>query len=160
MKIPDDAFETYVAMGPGRSYQALADKIGADKRSITRLAAKEKWVERLSKIQKDARAATDRKLATDMQAMRERQLMEARALRGTALKAMKELPPERALKAVASALAIAWKQELLLLGDPTERQDISDLLHNAYERWLIRDPKEGDVRQPPEEAEKDLGDEG
>jgi len=146
VKIPDDAFETYVAMGPGRSYQALADKIGADKRSITRLAVKEKWVERLAKIQKDARAATDRKLATDMQAMRERQLMEARALRGTALKAMKELPPERALKAVASALAVAWKQELLLLGDPTEHKDnISDLLRNAYERWLIRDPKEGEA---------------
>ena len=122
MKVPDDAFERYVALGPDRSYQALAEKLGVEKRTIVRVASKERWAERLAKVQTDARAATDKKLVADLQAVRERQLMETRALRGMALRAMKEMPPERALKAVSAALSVAWKQELLLLGEPTDRQ--------------------------------------
>ena len=122
MKVPDDAFERYVALGPDRSYQALAEKLGVEKRTVARVASKERWAERLAKVQADARAATDKKLVADLQAVRERQLMETRALRGMALRAMKEMPPERALKAVSAALSVAWKQELLLLGEPTDRQ--------------------------------------
>jgi len=141
VKIPDDAFETYVAMGPGRSYQALAEKLGVDKRSIVRHAAKEKWAERISKIQETVRAATDKKIATDMQAVRERQLQQARFLQGQALKAMKDLSPRDAVK-MAAALNIGWKHELLILGDPTERKELPELLRNAHERWLKRDPEE------------------
>lgn len=144
MKIPDDAFERYVALGPDRSYQALADKLAVDKRSIVRLAAKENWAERLSKIQEAARAATDKKLVADLQAVRERQLMEARALRGVALKAMKEMPAEKALKAVASALSVAWRHELLLLGEPTDRQatTVEEVTKRELETLLLRDGEE------------------
>ena len=146
MKIPEDAFETYVAMGPGRSYQALADKLKVDKRSVVRHAAKEKWTERMAKIQEAARAATDRKLVADLQAVRERQLMEARALRGSALKAMKDLPPEKALKVAASALSIAWRQELLVLGEPTDRQasTIEEITRRELDTLLLRDGEEED----------------
>jgi hypothetical protein len=61
--------------------------------------------------------------------------MEARALRATALKAMKELPPERSLKAVSAAFGTAWKQELLLLGDPTERSEELSLKEAMLKRW-------------------------
>lgn len=146
MKIPENAFETYVAMGPDRSYQSLADKLKVDKRSVVRHAAKENWAGRLAKIQEEARAATDRKLVADIQAVRERQLMEARALRGTALKAMKDLPPEKALKAAASALSVAWKQELLLLGEPTDRQasTVEEVTKRELDTLLLRDGEEDD----------------
>lgn len=121
MKIPENAFEAYVALGTERSYQALAEKYAVDKRSITRLAAKERWVERLAKIQEEARAATDKKLVADLQAVREQQLREVRYLRAEAIKGMKNLSPEKAVR-FASALNIAWKHELFLLGEPTERQ--------------------------------------
>ena len=121
MKIPESAFETYVAMGPGWSYQLLADKLGVDKRSVVRHATKEKWAERLAKIQEEARAATDRKLVSDLQAVRERQLKEARFLQGQAIRAMKDASPKEAVK-IAAALNIGWKHELLLLGEPTDRQ--------------------------------------
>ncbi len=124
MKIPGDAFETYVAMGAERSYQALAQKLRMDKRSIVRHAGKERWAERLAKIQEEGRASTDRKLASDLQAVRERQLQQARFLQGQALKAMKDASPKEAVK-VATALHIGWKHELLLLGDPTERSELS-----------------------------------
>lgn len=154
MKIPDDAFERYVALGPDRSYQLLADKLGVDKRSVTRLATKERWVERLAKVQEEARAATDRKLASDLSAVRERQLMETRALRGMALKAMKEMPPERALKAVAAALSVAWKQELLLLGEPTDRQatTVEEVTKREIQSLILGDGEEDDWGDEPSDA--------
>jgi len=143
-KLPDDAFEKYVAMGPDRSYQALAKRLGVDKRSITRLAVKEKWIERLAKIQKDARAETDRKLVGDLQVVREQQLRELRFLRSESLKVMKGLPPEQAIR-VAAALNVAWKHELLLLGDPTERSNnLRERIRGECDRWLIPDSKEPD----------------
>ena len=146
MKVPEDAFERYVALGPDRSYQALADRIGVEKRTIARVASKERWAERLAKVQADARAATDKKLVADLQAVRERQLMEARALRGSALKAMKDLPPEKALKVAASALSIAWRQELLVLGEPTDRQasTIEEITRRELDTLLLRDGEEED----------------
>lgn len=150
MKIPDNAFETYVAMGTERSYQALADKFGVDKRSISRLAAKERWVERLAKIQEEARAATDKKLVADLQAVREQQLREVRYLRAEAIKGMKNLSPEKAVK-FASALSIAWKHELFLLGEPTDRQatTIEEITKREIQTLLLRDGEEDEWDDPP-----------
>ena len=149
-KLPDDAFEKYVSMGPGRSYQELAKKLGVDKRTIVRRAAEGKWTERLAKIQRKADEATDEKLAADMQAVRERQLKEARYVQAFSLKAMQTLPPEKAFKA-AQALAVGWKHELLLLGDPTERQeqlDIAAHLEHLWREWGTEEPE-----QDPESEE-------
>lgn len=121
MKLPDDAFERYVALGPDRSYQLLAEKLGVDKRSIVRMATREKWTERLAKIQEEARAATDKKLVSDLQAVREQQLREVRFMRSEILKGMKGLTAEKATK-MAGALSVCWRHELLLLGEPTDRQ--------------------------------------
>jgi len=123
-KVPEDAFERYVALGPGRSYELLADRLGVDKRTVSRAATREGWTARLSKIHEEARAATDRRLVSDLQAVRERQLKEARFLQAQALRAMKDATPKEAVK-VAAALNIGWKHELLLLGDPTERSELS-----------------------------------
>jgi len=137
MKIPDDAFEAYVAMGPERSYQALAKKLGVDKRSVVRHAAKEDWAGRLMKIQEAARAATDRKLVAELQAVRETQLREVRFLRGEALKAMKSLTPEKATR-IAAALSVAWKHELVLLGDTEERAtSTQEIIRSEFDRWRI-----------------------
>ena len=54
-KIPDDAFSAYCAMGPERSYRVLADKYEVSKRAITKLAAREGWLERLANIEREAR---------------------------------------------------------------------------------------------------------
>ena len=144
MKIPDDAFERYVALGPERSYQLLAEKLGVDKRSVSRHASKEKWVQRLAKIQEEARAATDKKLVESLQAVREQQLREVRFLRSEALKVMKGLTPEKAIK-IASALNIAWKHELLLLGEPTERtSNVEEIIRREYERWMGEDEDDED----------------
>ena len=141
MKIPEDAFERYVALGPGRSYQVLADKLGVDKRSIVRLAAKENWTARLATIQEKARAETDKKLVADLQAVRERQLQQARYLQARALTMLKEVPPEKSLKAAAAALSVSWRQEMLILGEPTERHasTVEEVTKREIETLLLRD---------------------
>ena len=139
-KLPDDAFEKYVGMGSTRSYSGLAKKLGVDKRTIVRRAAEGKWTERLARIQRQADEAADERLTDEARAMRERQLKEARFVQAQAIKAMQALPPEKAVRA-AQALAIGWRQEMLILGDPTERSETittREIIRQEYERWLRR----------------------
>ena len=42
-KIPPDALEYYLGLGPDRSYQKVADHYGVSKRAVTKLAARERW---------------------------------------------------------------------------------------------------------------------
>ena len=73
-KIPEDAFAQYVSMGVERSYQALADMLGVTKRAVTKLAARDKWSERLSKIEKDVREKCDKRLVETLEQMYERHM--------------------------------------------------------------------------------------
>lgn len=120
-KVPDDAFDVYVNMGQGRSYQALAQKYGVDKRTIVRIARREDWKRRLMKIQNDVRRETDRKLVRDLHAVRERHVQQSRFVQGLLLKAMKEAPPREAARMVGP-LSLAWRHEMFILGNPEERQ--------------------------------------
>lgn len=152
MKLPDDAFERYVALGPDRSYQLLAEKLGVDKRTVVRMASREKWTERLAKIQEEARATADKKLVSDLHAVREQQLREVRFLRAEALKAMKGLTPEKAVK-IAGALAIAWKHELLLLGEPTDRHvsTVEEVTKREIGTLLLQSGEEDNWNEDPDE---------
>ena len=142
-KLPANAFETYVSMGPDRSYQALAKKLGVDKRSVVRLAAKEGWAARLARIQEESRAATDKRLVETLQAVREQQLREVRFVRAEILKLVKGVTPDKAVK-MAGALNICWKHELFLLGEPSERTEVSleEITKRELETLLLRDDEE------------------
>ena len=61
-KIPPEAFDVYFELGPGRSYQAVADHFGVSKQAITRRAVDEDWQGRLAKIEAEARKKRDAKL--------------------------------------------------------------------------------------------------
>ena len=69
-KIPSDAFEFYVSLGPSRSYQAVADHYDVTKRAVTQCATREGWAERLSKLEREAREKSDQKLGESMEEMR------------------------------------------------------------------------------------------
>ncbi len=56
-KIPPDAFEYYLGLGPGRSYGAVAEEYGVTKRAVTKLAARENWQQRIHKIERKPRPA-------------------------------------------------------------------------------------------------------
>ena len=54
-KLPPDTFAYYLDLGVGRSYQAVADNFGVTKQAVVKLAAREKWQERLQQIEKSQR---------------------------------------------------------------------------------------------------------
>ncbi len=123
-RLSPDAFSYYVELGPTRSYEAVANNYGVSKQTVVSRAAKEGWQDRLREAEAKAREAANRKAVDTLQEVKDRQLQEARILERRALEALKALPPEKAAKA-ASMLQIAWRHELLLLGEPTERAELS-----------------------------------
>ena len=144
-KLPPEAFEHYVSLGLDRSYKAVATHYDVSKVAVVNRARKERWQVRLRELERQSRERSEKKALDAMDAVRERQLKAARYLQSRALEAMKDQAPERAIRA-ASALAIGWKHELLLLGEPTERQaNVEDLIRREYREWMTAEGnKDGD----------------
>ena len=86
----------------------------------------------------------------ELEAVRQRQLKESRFLLARSLQVLKDEPPERGIRA-ASAINVAWKHELLLLGEPTERQANVEELIKRETRDLLK------VVDEPEPARKQRG---
>jgi len=123
-RLPPESFDDYVALGPERSYEAVAKKHGVSKATVLRHAEKHDWQARLREAERGAREQANRRAVDTLQAVKDRQLQEARILEHRALEALKSLPPEKASKA-ALMLQIAWRHELLLLGEASERTELT-----------------------------------
>jgi hypothetical protein len=136
-RIPPSAYEDYLAMGTERSYQALADRYGVSKTAIVKKAKKERWQDRIAEVERKARELAEEKAIDELEAVRQRQLKESRFLLARSLQVLKDQPPERGIRA-ASAINVAWKHELLLLGEPTERQANVEELIKRETRDLLK----------------------
>jgi len=136
-RLPDDAFAQYMAMGPERSYEALATRLKVTKRTITRLATKERWQDRLSQIETQARVRLDDKLAESIEAVNARHIKTLRVVQAKALQALQSYSLDSAMDAVR-ALDIAIRQERVILGEPNERTAISveEVIKREYDRWM------------------------
>ena len=151
-RLPSEAFEYYFSLGVDRSYEAVADHYGVSKVTVTRRAKREHWQERLRELERKARETSQKKALDEMEAVRERHVKAARLLQAKALEALRNMPPEKAVKA-AGALNIAWKHELLVLGEPTDRQaTVEEITKREMSRWLVVDDSEED-----EDADEDRG---
>ena len=137
-KLPQEAFSFYVALGPGRSYQKVAEHFGTDKRTVTRRAAKENWTERLAQAEEKAREGSEQDAVEILREMNARHLKIAKALQGKALEALRSLPIDRATD-VIRALEIGVKQERLIHGEPSERNELSveEVTKREMDRWLL-----------------------
>ena len=136
-RIPPGAYEAYLEQGAERSYQALADRYGVSKTAIVKKAKKERWQERIAELERKARERAEEKAVDELEAVRQRQLKESRFLLARSLQVLKTQPPERGIRA-AAAINIAWKHELLLLGEPTERQANVEELIKRETRDLLK----------------------
>ena len=136
-KIPPDAFDFYFTLGPGRSYQAVADRYGVTKRAVTNLAKREDWQRRLVEIEAKAREDADQKNAQTLKAIHERQLQSLRLVQRRAIERLRDTPMETASEA-ARSLSQAIKQENVILGEPGDRTAVSveDTIKREYERWM------------------------
>ena len=130
----------------------MADHFGVAKGTVFQRAKKEDWPERIRALEKDARQKSEKRAHDALEAVRERQLKQARFLQGQALSAMKELSPKDAVK-MAAALAIGWKHELLLLGEPTERAaNVEEIVKREYENWMVTEGGEAEAPDEDQEA--------
>lgn len=144
-KLPAEAFQHYLGLGVGRSYSAVAEHFGVAKGTVVKRAKTENWQERIGELERTAREQFEAGARREMQAVRERQLKAARALQGKALEALRDLPAERGIKA-ATALNIGWRHELLLLGEPTDRNStvVEEVTRREMRDLLLRDGEDED----------------
>ena len=152
-KIPLESFDFYVALGPARSYEKVAEHYATTKRTVTRHAKKEHWPERLAEVERKAREESDKNAIAVLKEMDERHLKIAKALQGKALEALRSMPLDRGAD-VIRALDLGVKQERLIHGEPGERSAVSveEATKREMERWLTieRDPEPDDEPDDPE----------
>lgn len=144
-KIPADAFDFYASLGVARSYQAVAEKYGVSKQAVTKHAVQHKWAERLTEIERKARANSDQKLQESIEELNERHLKFLKVIEVKALEALRVMPLESAMDAV-KALEISMRQTRLIRGEPTDHTtvDVVDLIRREHSDWLLRPGGEGE----------------
>ena len=143
-KIPTDAFDFYFSLGPGRSYQAVADRYSVSKRAVTNLAKREDWQQRLLSIEAKARDSSDKTKERVLEAAYERHMKALRLVFGKGIEALNRMvidSPADAMRAIRMAI----QEERVALGEPTERTALSieDTIRREYERWMVVDEDGG-----------------
>lgn len=149
-KIPEDAFDYYLALGPGRTYATVAQHFQVSVRGVTKRALKDGWQARIAKIEEAARHKADEKAAETLEAVNGRHLKTLRLIQAKAIQALQSMSLDSALAAVRS-LDIAIKHERLILGEPSERTEVSveEIVRREYERWMTP----GGSRLPEDDGE-------
>jgi hypothetical protein len=142
-KIPPDAFDRYLALGPSRSYSALAKTIGVSKQAVVQRATRERWKERALEIERKAREAADRKAVETLESMNARHLKIAQAMQSKALAALQSVVLNSGADAMRG-LDMAVKLERLVRGEPSDRTAVAieELIRKEYSRWMGPPDKE------------------
>ena len=125
-KLPEDAFDFYFSLGPGRSYDAVAKKFGVSKRSVTTLATKADWQGRLASLHQRARERSDAKAIETLEQMSERHIKALQFVFAKGIETLRATPMESAADAVRAILS-AIKHERLVRGEATERTEGNSL---------------------------------
>lgn len=124
MKIPPDAFGYYFGLGIQRTYAAVGKHYGVSARAVTKRAAKEKWQERITTIEAQARERSDATATHTLQVVNTRHLQMYRATQVKALQAMQSMSLTSG-DAAARALDAAIRGERHVLGEPGDGDAIS-----------------------------------
>ena len=137
-KIPPDALTYYVSLGPGRSYQKVAKKYGVTKRAVTKLAAKERWQEKVEEIERSARESAQEKARSEIEATYEQHMRALRLVFAKGVEALKSMAIDTPADAM-KAIQLAIREQRVALGEPTDRTALSieDTIRREYERWMV-----------------------
>ena len=143
-RIPPEAFDFYVGLGPERSYRLVADRYGVSKRAITKLAVREDWAARLQKIECQARERSDAKLTETVEEMRTRHLTLLKAMSARVVTALREFPLNSGMEAMRAAETVI-KLERLISGEPSERTELTveETTKREMARWLVVEDEGG-----------------
>jgi len=148
-KIPQDAFTYYLSLGPGRSYQRVAEHYGVTKRAVAMLAVRERWQEQAAEIERKARQAASEKALESLEAMNERHLKAFRVVQGKALETLKAMPLNTAIAAVR-ALEAAIRHERSIRCEPSEggAGSVEEIIKREYEQWMTEGPAGAEGEEP------------
>lgn len=170
-KIPPDAFSFYFALGPGRSYQAVAREYGVSRQAVAKHAEREGWAARLKEMDQKTRERAEQKAMETVAEMNERHLKIAKVIQGRALEALRQMPLQKAIDAVR-ALGVSIDIERRVRGEPEDAagQDIEAIIRREYEDWTSREEapagagggsaEAGPKAAVPEEANPDAPERG
>ncbi len=155
-KIPPDAFDFYVALGPDRSYQRVADHYDVSKRGVAKHAGRESWPSRLDRIEREVRERSEEKLVESLEKMRTRHLATVRAIQARALAGIKEHPLASGMEAVKAA-ELAIKLERLIAGESTAHAHttVEEVTRREIDSLAV---PESDGDDDEEESVEDPGD--
>ena len=148
-KLPQDAFEFYVGLGPDRSYQAIADHFGVTKRAVTNRARRDEWQKSVAEIEAKARQGAERRMVETLEEMSSRHIKSLRIIQARALEGLRHMPLESAMEAVR-ALDIGIRQERLIRGEPSERTaiNVEEVVRREHTRWMkIEDNEQGEQQE-------------
>ena len=149
-KLPFDAFDHYYSLGPGRSYQSVADHYGVTKRAVTKRALKDGWQQRIAEMETRVRENVNKKAEETLEEMTERHLKQLKVMQLKAIETLRAMPLNTAMEAVRS-LNLCMTQERNLREDPAdqEKNTVEAIIKREYERWLEPVP-ETDAAEPSE----------
>ncbi len=137
-RIPPDAFEHYVSLGPERTHAKIAEEYDVSVRAVSKCASRENWTERLEKIDRDSRERTDKRLGETLDDIRVRHLKTLRVMNARAVEALKQYPLSSAMEAMKAA-EVVIKLERLIIGEPTERNamTIEEITREEIQTLLV-----------------------
>jgi hypothetical protein len=115
-KIPPDAYAFYLGLGPGRSYQAVAERYVVTKRAVAFCADRENWQKRIREEDSKLREKAEKQAAESNKTVRQGQLKVLRFIQGKAIEALKDMSITSAVDA-AKVYTLALDKERQLLGD-------------------------------------------
>lgn len=115
-KIPPDAFAFYLGLGPGRSYQTVADQYTVSKRAVAFCAKREHWPKRIRDEDQKLREKAEKQAAESNKTVLAGQLKVLRFIQGKAIEALKSMSIDSAVDA-AKVYTLALDKERQLIGD-------------------------------------------
>ena len=71
-KLPTEAFDFYVSLGPERTHAKVAEEYDVSVRAASKCASREDWSARLEKIESESRERTDKRLGETLDDIRVR----------------------------------------------------------------------------------------
>lgn len=155
-RIPADAFAYYVSLGPGRSYQKVAEHYGVTKRAVTNLAKRERWQEQVEELEHAAHDSAKEKMRSEIEATYAQHLKALKLVFGKGVEALKGMAIDTPADAM-KAIQLAIRETRVQLGDPTDRTAISleETIKREYERWMTVVDDDEDADDGDEKREDD-----
>ncbi len=137
-KIPLDAFAYFMSLGPGRSYQKVAEHYGVTKRAIVNVAKRDRWQAQVEELEHAAHEDAREKMKSTIEATYEQHMKALRLVFGKGVEALKGMAIDNPADAM-KAIQLSIRGMRVALGEPTDRTAVTveETIRREYERWMV-----------------------